>query len=53
MKKSDNEISDIDNAYFDEADNTVNRFTENIQLSWKLEAESKSILYSCENQPSQ
>ncbi len=38
-EESDIEISDIDDDFFDEADNTVNKFIENIQLNWKSEAE--------------
>ncbi len=47
------ENSDIDDDCFDEADITVDKFIENIQLSWKSEAENTKFLYQRGNQLSQ
>jgi lipopolysaccharide export LptBFGC system permease protein LptF len=52
-EESDIEISDIDDDFFDEADITVDKFIENIQLSWKSEAENTKFLYQRGNQLSQ
>jgi hypothetical protein len=34
-EESDSEISDIDSDFFDEADYTVDKLIEHIQLNWK------------------
>jgi hypothetical protein len=49
----DIEISDIDNDFFDEADITVHKFIENIQLSWKSDADNTIFLNQRRNQLSQ
>ncbi len=49
-EESDIEISDIDDDFFDDADNTADKFIENIQLSWKSEAENNKFIYQRGNQ---
>ncbi len=51
-EESDIEISD-DDDFFDEADNTVDKYIENILLNWKSEAENDKFIYQCGNKLSQ
>ncbi len=53
LSESDIEISDVDNDFFDEADNTVDKYIENIQLNWKSEAKNNKFNYQRGNKISQ
>ena len=44
-KESDIEFSDNDNNFLDEADTTVDKIIENIQLNWKSEADNNKFNY--------
>ncbi len=37
----------------DEADNSVDKFIDNIQLNWKCKAENNKFIYQCRNQLNQ
>ncbi len=52
-EESNIEISNVDNDFFDEADNTVEKYIENIQLNWKSEAENNKFIYQRGNKLSQ
>jgi hypothetical protein len=52
-EESDIVSSDVDNDFFDKADNTVDEYIENIQLNWKSEAENDTFIYQCGNKLSQ
>jgi ABC-type antimicrobial peptide transport system permease subunit len=52
-EESNIEISNIDDDFCDEADNTVNKFIKNIQLNWKSEPKKNKLIYQHGNQLSQ
>ncbi len=51
--KSGTDTSNVENNFFDEADYTVNKYIENIQLNWKLEAKNSKFIYKHRNKLSQ
>ena len=48
-KESDIQISNVDHDLFDEANNTVHKYIENIQLNWKSNTNNvKCVLWKAE-----
>jgi glycerol kinase len=44
-EESDSEISDAYDAFFDKADNPVDKYIEIIQLNWKSQAQNNKFIY--------
>ncbi len=49
-EESDMEICDVYKDFFDEADDTINKYIEIIQQNWKSEAANIKFIYKCGNQ---
>ncbi len=52
-EESNIEVSDVDDDFFDEADDTIDKYIENIPLSLKSEATNNKFIYQRGNKLSQ